>query len=175
MRRLETKEEAEKKRKLKTSIISFVLLIIMLLSTLGYSFLSNTSSKNDANNVTSGKITFQYQGNDFILLSSYDEIKNISVNISQIPEMYSGKILYIDSKNIGVSQEIASSLGKFSSRVQGACYGACEENLPEKNCTDNLIIWKESKESRIFQEDNCVFIEGDMRAVDAFIYKLFSK
>ena len=175
MRKLQTKEELEKKSKFKKSIMSFILLFIMLISTLGYSFLSNTPSQDDASNVASDKITLQYQGNDFILLSSYDEIKDISINISQIPEMYSGKILYIDSKNTGVSQEIASSLGKFSSRVQGACYGACEENLPERNCTDNLIIWKESKESKVFQEDNCVFIEGDMRAVDAFIYKLFSK
>lgn len=175
MRKLLTKEELEKKRKFRNSIISISLLLIMLFSTLGYSFLSNTSPQNEENDINSDKIAFQYGGKDFALLSSYDEIKNISVDISLIPEMYSGKILYIVSKNTGVAQEIAYSLGKLSSRVQMACYGACEEDLPEKNCTDNLIIWEESQESRVFQEDNCIFIEGDMRTVDAFIYSLFVK
>jgi regulator of sigma D len=57
--------------------------------------------------------------------------------------------------------------------MQEACYGSCERNLPEKNCTENIIIFKDSKENSVTQQDKCVFIEGDLRTVDAYIYKLF--
>lgn len=181
MRKLESKEEIERKRKFRTTILSLLMLFILILSTLGFAFLSNTKTtqgntgNQQQNQQNTGQINFQYQGNLISLVSTYESIANIPVNISIYPQFYSGSILYIDSTNQGILQELGSTLGRLSSRVQEACYGKCERNLPEKNCADNLIVWKESSEDKVFQIDNCVFIEGDISSVDAFIYKLFNK
>lgn len=175
MRRLETKIESEKKRKRTITTLSIIMLSIMVLSTLGYSFLSNTETPSDEENIIeTGNSQINYGGQTFYLINSREETKDIGINTNILPQAYFGKTLYIVSDNQGIFQEIASTIGLFSSRVQEACHGPCERNLPEKNCTDNLIIWKESQENKVSQEDNCVFIEGDLRTVDAFIYKLFS-
>ncbi len=188
MRRIETKEENERKRKRNVKILSLTMLFLMVFSTLGFAFIFNPSSNSGVNqdsgeqtqlpqdNVRkTGKINFQYGGQYISLISSYEDVENITVEIDKKPEDYSGSVLYIDAKNQGILQEIAITMGRFSSRMQEACYGVCEENLPERNCTDgNLIVWRESSEGRVYQEDMCVFIEGDMAAADAFIYKLFN-
>lgn len=180
MRKLQTKEEIEKKRKLNNIILSTLMLLILLLSTLGFAFLSNPFSSNNENNpqqdsFPSDRISFVYQGTPINLLSTYDEIENITINITKRPQDYSGKTLYINSENQGALQELAINLQKFSSNIQQACYGSCEENLPEKNCTDELIIFNESLENKVYQQDNCIFIDGDIGAVDSFLFKLFSK
>lgn len=177
MRRLWTKEDIERRNKTRTIILSGTMLLLLVLSTLGFAFLSNTGSnkENDEdipNNFS--RISFQYQNNQIALLSTYNEIGNVSVEISSFPYDYTGNILYINSDNKGIFQEIAYTLGRFSSRVQEACYGNCSENLPEKNCSDNLIIWRESTINKVYQNESCVFIEGDIRAADAFVYKLFN-
>lgn len=180
MRRLQTKEEIEKKKRLNNIILSSVMLLILLLSTLGFAFLSNPSSSNNGENteqdsLPSDRISFVYQGTPINLLSSYNEIENITVNIAKHPLDYSGKTLYINTENQGALQELAINLQKLSPNIQQACYGSCEENLPEKNCTDELIIFNESLENKVYQQDNCIFIEGDIRAVDSFLFKLLSK
>ncbi len=175
MRRLETKIESEKRRKRIVSILSTFMLSIMVLSVLGFSFLSNTGdSSNEEGNPNQGQLKIDYGGQTIYLMSTQEDIENISININILPQIYFGKTLYIVSENQGILQEIASTIGLFSSRVQEACHGPCEKNLPERNCTDNLIIWKESEENKVSKEDNCIFIEGDLRTVDAFIYNLFS-
>lgn len=179
MRRLQTQAEIEKRKKRTIAILSLFMLFIMVVSSLGYSFLSNTGSSSDneapaEQGLGQGLLKIDYGGQIFYLQSSQEEIKDIALNVNIIPQTYFGKNLYISSDNQGILQEISSTIGRFSLRAQEACYGQCEKNLPEKNCTDNLIVWKESAESKVSQEDNCVFIEGDMRTVDAFIYKVFS-
>lgn len=173
MRRIETKERLEKKRKLKVAIISFFMLFIMVLSTIGFAFMSN----NDATEVIpeareEGQISFQYASQEITLRSTYEEIKEVSTNISSTILDLNGKNIYISSANKGILQEL-SLLSLISQRVQEGCYGKCDENLPEKDCTSNLIVWVESSNNRVYQEQNCIFIEGDIKAADAFIYTLF--
>ena len=119
-------------------------------------------------------INFNYQGRQINLISTYEDIANVPVNITILPQFYSGTILYIDSANQGILQELASTLTGLPSRIQEACYEKCEKNLPEKSCTDNLIVWIESSENKVYQKDNCIFIEGDISSADAFIYKFFN-
>jgi len=64
-------------------------------------------------------------------------------------------------------------LNAYASRVQEACYGKCDKNLPEKSCNDSLIVFRQNDSEKISQSDNCIFIEGNLRDADAFIYKLF--
>ncbi len=180
MRKILSQEELEKKRKRNTAILSIFMLALLLLSTLSYAVFSNPfASVNEENQPQQtkqpfDKISFQYQGTNIALLSTYLDIENIPIDISLTPESYLGGNIYIESDNQGILQELASSIGSFS-RVQEACYGKCEENLPEKTCNDHLIVWKESAENKVYQDNNCIFIEGDISAADAFIYKLFNQ
>ena len=89
--------------------------------------------------------------------------------------LYRGNILYIDSESEQVTGEIWNSVGRFAQRVQEACLGQCERDLPEKSCEDHIIVYREKSENRVYQDDNCVFIEGDMKAVDAFLYSAFGE
>ena len=180
MRKIKTQGELEKKNKRNIAIMSILMLFLLVVSSIGFAFISGPglgSNEQDVQNQEDispyDKISFQYQGVNINLLSSYKDIENISVDNSVSTAPYLGNILYVDAKNIGILQEISSTLGRFSSRVQEVCYGNCKENWPEKNCTENLIVWKESSENKVYKEENCVFIEGDIRAADAFIYKLF--
>lgn len=184
MRKIETMSDIDKRKKRNTIIMSSMMLFLLILSTLSFAFFSKPNSSDQSqtqdeqsqdNKSPLDKISFQYQGNTFNLISTYQNIENVSLDITITPQVYYGKALYIDSKNKGILQEIASTIGTLSIRVQEACYGKCEENLPEKNCTENIIKWEESSENKVYQQDNCVFIEGDMNAVDAFIYSLLGK
>ena len=67
---------------------------------------------------------------------------------------------------------ITNNLGRYASRIQEACYGECERDFPEKDCSENLIVFKEMEERKIYQEEKCIFIEGDLLSVDAFLYKI---
>ena len=96
----------------------------------------------------------------------------IPLEISMKINDFSGKTLYIDSENLAVNGEILNNLGKYSYRIQEACYGECERNLPEKSCEDNFIVFRESEERNVYQEENCIFIDGDLSSVDAFLYKI---
>ncbi|MDO8509274.1 MAG: hypothetical protein Q7S27_06365 [Nanoarchaeota archaeon] len=178
IRQIKTKEEFERKKKRNSKILSVFMLSILLLSTLGYAFFINPSSTENISDpqiqdTPSDKVNFQYQGVGFVLESSPEDIKDIPVNLTIFSDAYTGQPIYLDVKNDGILTELSSNLLKITSKVQKACYGKCEENLPEKDCTSNLIIWKESIERKVYQKDKCVFIEGDLASADAFLYRLF--
>lgn len=109
-----------------------------------------------------------------VCLFSYspDSTKNITVDIKKNVDEYYGKKLYVDYKKEYVFSEIKETLGKFTLEVSKACYGPCPENIPEKSCEENIIIFNESKLERIYQKENCLFIDGDLRSVDTVIYKI---
>lgn len=185
MRKIETLIEKEQKEKKKLRILGILLLGMMVLSTLGYAFLFNsdvTTSAPTTNSNTNFSSRVEQIGDQWgikfgdkvlLLTSSPDNVKDISVNISYTLSDFGRKPLYIDSNNSGINTEIASTLGGYVPRVQEACFGKCEKDLPEKNCTDNIIIWRDSNDNKVFQEEGCIFIEGDIRAADAFLYRIF--
>ena len=173
MRKIITPEEKEKSRKRNSSIIGVFLLFLLIASTAGYALLYNGDSSNDVqqDQQQTGQ-GLNFNGQTFYLTSSENSVKNINVNITKNFQDYAGRPLYIASDNNAVLAEFALTLGKFTSNFQRACYGKCEENLPEKDCSTNLIVWKDSLENKVYQEDNCVFIEGDIDSADAFLYKI---
>lgn len=173
MRKIQTPEEIEKKRKTKTALIGFFMLFILVLSTLGYALLSSGGQpSNQEQNPSSNSLNFQ---NRILYFSyPYDDVKQIPLETTVKIQNYVGKPLYISSSsNTQISNEILSTLGQYTSRTQEACYGPCELDLPEKDCSENMIIWKDSLETRVYQQESCIFIDGDLRAVDAFLYSLF--
>jgi hypothetical protein len=181
MRRIISEQEKEKKRQRNTFVVSMILLAILVFSTIGYGFLAKTENNVQGNDNTDGKgvrnvgdrWVLTSNGQELYFSNSPESVQNISVPLFLTWNDFSGVPLYISSDNEAIKTEVAYTLGRFASRVQEACYGPCEKDLPEKDCTENLIVWRDSLESKIYQEKKCVFIEGDLRTVDAFLYKMF--
>lgn len=176
MRRIETREEIELRQKKKNRMLSMFMLIILVGSTVGFAFLYRTDSGQvdsvNGQNVGNG---WAYKVGDQTLVFSVppESIGNVSVNIYSNLNSYYNSILYIDSDNQAVINEVANTLGRYTGKMQLACYGECSEDLPEKDCTNNIIVWKGSNFNKVYQEDKCIFIEGDLRAVDAFLFEIF--
>jgi len=176
MRRIQTPEEIERKRQKNIRYMSLFMLGILVFGTVGYGFsLYGNSDDSDALNGAGGEIVQSVKiGEEKVyLINPLGDVQNISVNSVIGLYNYNNEILYISSDDALVYNELEKTIGRYAYRVQGACYGKCEKDLPEMNCSSNLIVFEESDENKVYQEEKCVFIDGDLRAVDAFIYNLF--
>lgn len=188
IRRIETQADIEKRETRKKLIIGIILVGVMILSTAGFAFLNNPST--DSTLITenyngyefflnnNGLWQTQIQGQPFQFQFSPNETSTVDLQGIDF-SFYSGKPLYFISENPEASDEIVSNIGRFLPRAQNACLQGqnCTEDLPEKNCTlDNIIIIKESNESSLIREDNCIFIQGPyadlVKWSDAFLYKI---
>lgn len=184
MRKLGSEKGIEQKRKRNTLILSIFMLFILVGGTAGYAFITSPGSSNPTANPSGsqdgsdladfigGRWVVNADGLEFSLANSPESVSDIPVEQSMSTFSYIGKPLYIDSDNTAINSELATVLTNYASRIQTACYGPCDKDLPEKDCTDNLIIWRDNPQNRVYQEENCIFIEGDLRAVDAFLYNL---
>ena len=180
-----TQEHKGKKEKRNRIIIGIILVGVMLLSTAGYAFFGGEKSNVEKLDYKGIKFSlgddglwhFLIQEQEFATTNNPKETENISSNINLKINDYSQKVLYFsqDSDNQGL-QEIARNIERFTTRMWKACLDNCSEDLPIKNCSENIIIIRESSESLIKQEENCVYIlfnENDaIRASDAFIFKI---
>lgn len=178
MRKIETEEEIEARAKKRGRYLVIFMLIILLGSTAGYAFLSfeeDSGQEGGEENYqdVNGKWVVNINGQKIYLTNSKEDVSNISVNVGTTVRDFSGKTAYIVSDSALAFSELAYPIEFYASRVQEACYGKCDKNLPEKNCTDNLIVFRQNETEMISQKDNCVFISGTLKSVDAFIYKLF--
>lgn len=183
MRKIGSQKDVEEKRKRNTLILSIFMLFILVGGTAGYAFISNPSPASDTNlednsvdsstaRLVGNRWVINSDGKEFSFANSPESVTDISVDTTATLLSYRGSPLYLVSDNAAVNSEIATTLGTYASKVQTACYGPCEEDLPEKDCSENLVIWRDNPENRVYQEENCIFIEGDLRAVDAFLYKV---
>jgi hypothetical protein len=178
MKRIKTKEDIERGKKRFKIIGGVVLITLMVFSTAGFALLgggqtlggSQSGSENEP--FYNGQYwIYQLGEQQYYFANSLEETSNVPVSVHSGLNNYAGLPLFIVSNNDAVSDEISVNLGRYASRAQRACFGECEEDLPEKDCTENLIVYEESEENSVRQEDNCVFIEGDLLAVDAFLYR----
>ena len=174
-------EEAEKKRRKNVAILSGVMLAILVLGTAGYAFLSSTVQTEQDQGTQITEVTnlgnqwaVPINNQVFYFKNSPEQVKDIPLDITTNVATYANTILAIDSTNNAVTAEIESTLGRYATRVQEVCVGACERNLPEKNCSQPIIIWRDAVEQRVYQDESCVVIEGDMRAVDRFLYAILN-
>jgi len=182
MKRLRSKDEIKKGQRGIKILVGVVLVGLMLLSTVGFAFFSSDSSGSEGSegseesteqgNFIGGKWVYYIGEEQFAFTNYIGLVEDVPVDFALNMEGYHNSPLFIVSDNDIVSGEIVQNIGRYASRVQEACYGPCEKDLPEKNCDENLIIYKESDENKVYQEENCVFIEGDLIAVDSFLYKI---
>ncbi|MAH03831.1 hypothetical protein CMI39_03535 [Candidatus Pacearchaeota archaeon] len=182
MRKIISKHEENKNKKVKQYVVGGILIFIMLFSTLGYSFLGGTD--NNVKKVIYNNLEFVNQNNLWFLNNEFVfEYNPRQINFKEIPELkdidnYYGKPLYISSKNKEAELEISRNLYQIVQRIQSACLinKECTENLPEKTCEDNFIIIEESNNTLIIQEDNCVIIQSPkkdlLKTTDEFLFNI---
>jgi len=186
MKKILTKEEKGKKDTRNKVIIGVILVILMVLSVVGYSFFSNPEEDEERveyNGVEfvlneMGMWYFEIQNWGFLTSFNPQETENISAPIFTTTNSYAGKPLFFVGEG-RAKQELARNLQNFALRMQDACIEKkeCEGNLPIKECSeDNIIIFKEEDYIEITREDNCVFITApyaeQTRAADAFLFKI---
>ncbi|MCH7568203.1 MAG: hypothetical protein IIA87_02165 [Nanoarchaeota archaeon] len=181
MRRIKSPEEIEKSQKRMKVLVGGSLIFLMVFSVVGFALFSGGSSFSDNQNSNQDQNNFNFNGRYWVFNSGGQEFyftnpqeltKDIPVNINMNINNYAGVPLYLVSDSDEVLNEISINLARYASRFQIACYKSCEEDLPEKTCEENLIVWQEGEENKVYQEENCIFIEGDLLAVDAFLYRI---
>ena len=187
MERFISKSERERKTKRKQIIIGVSLAFLMMLSVLGFALQGGGGNQEDEN--SSDKVI--YNGFEFTYINGFWMIGSFAFkyNPEQVPDLgfglrdvtfYQGFPAYIYSENDGAEIEVYVNLGQVAQRVQNACIDEegieCSEDIPVKTCEDNFIIIRESNNSRIIQDNNCVYIEGlqeDLtKLVDQFLFKI---
>lgn len=184
MRRIETKEDSERKDRRNKIIIGVLLVVLMLFSTAGYAFFSGNRDSEEVIKVSIDGRDFYEQGNYWVTLIdgnpfyfTYLPNETQSINLGKRVIDYTGKTLYFTKRGLA-EEEIARNLENIAGKIWFACleYENCTENWPIKNCTSNLIIIKEQDigSNIIREEDNCVFILSNdtERDADAFVYRV---
>lgn len=181
MERIKTQEEIDRTNRRNRLAVGIVLIFLMVSSSLGYAFFSSSGSSTEPDagskriygEFISGRWVYETDEGQFGFLNYIDLAKKTDVSVQKTLQDYMNKPLYIDSGgNTQVIEEISLNLGRYVPRLNEACYSECDSNLPEKTCADNLIVFREMENMRVYQQENCIFIEGNMAAADAFLYKI---
>lgn len=184
IRKIISKQDEEKKRKRNQIIMSILLALIMILSTLGYSFGTNTSQKEKTIKYNNYEFTYldglwnvNIGENIFSFAINPSNSYNVTSNINALTSYY-GKPLYLYSENSNAEDEINNNLNSIASEITYACLNGenCDAGLPKKTCSDNFIIIKEANISGIYQNNGCVFISGGFENLtamtDGFLLKI---
>ena len=184
MRKINFSEDKEKKQKRNHLIFGIILVGLMVLSVLGYGFGGRENSEDE------GSESVEYRGREFVnyggVWASETEPQIVlGNNPLEIPTgffgvnklgNYAGKPLYISYKDNLTGFFIYDNFRTSALRIQEACFSEpCSEELPMKNCSDNLIVFELGEEG-VMQEGNCVFISGSeeniSRVVDSFVLEV---
>lgn len=185
MRKIELKSETEKKKKINRLIIGIILMIVMILGSVGYAFYSREKvDVQETNKVEYNGYTFylnnnlwqtEINGNSFVFQHLPNET-NINVPLVSLLD-YKDKTVYFVSENSQAQTEILRNIAGYLGRFQDACFEKeCGKDLPVKNCSDSIILIRERNNTKIYKEDDCVFIESNkteiIKTADAFLYKI---
>ena len=188
MRKIQVRELIEQKRKQNNMILGAILIGIMILSTVGYSFYHE-----EKDNSNTGANTISYNGFEFVKSQDYwllqindktfyfqnlpNETQEIDIGMNKDIADFVNKPLYLSSQGAG-AQEILLNLQGYVLRSQLACVEdeKCENNFPEKNCSNNFIIFQNKEFNKIVEEENCIYIiyktEDEVKMGDAFVYRV---
>jgi hypothetical protein len=190
MQKIISKEEKLKKEKRNQLIVGGILILLMLLSTIGYALTGRNEGSSSVkvnykgiNFVKSSDYwVFSYNGNSFSTRYHPEETKNISFSNKLTLSDYTKKPLYFVSESGQPNIEIARNLNNIILRIQPACLSSsdCSGNYPVKDCSqDNVIIVKKpvnNETGKIYQSEKCVFInvneEEETRYADAFLFSI---
>lgn len=181
MRRILSIEELAEKEKKNKRIGGIVIIALLVLSTLGFALSSFGGNSNNNSDLKEG---FSYNGQNWVYTSGTqkyyftnhpDEINTSLEGLTKSLGYFAGRQIYIDSELSGGLQEIYNTLGTYTEKINEVCYGPCERDLPEMECSidgEPMIIIRENETEKFIEQDNCVFINGNMKTVDAFLYRV---
>lgn len=191
MKKITLKQNQGKMAKRNQLILGIILVFVMFFSVIGYSF-QGAISEEKTTKLIYNNLEFINQNNlwitnfgglDFVFNNKPNDVKKIYSNINSI-ESYYNEPIYIYSENSDAERVVYQNLNQVSLRMQKACPDTdiseknfeCEETLPLKNCTDNLIVIYENNFSSIEQKENCVFIKAPEKNLsmmsEAFLLKI---
>jgi len=197
MKKIRTKYSEAKKQKRNQMIVGIVLIFVMFGSVFGV-IVGSFGQDKDNSNIEYNNIKFVEQNNfwfankgglDFVFKNNPEQVKKIDVELNYFNN-YENKPLYIYSENYEAELEVSRNFfyqNQIVQRVQSACLNEsadifnltsdCKTNSPIKNCADNFIIIRESKDVGIIQNENCVFIYGEKenltKITDEFLFNVF--
>lgn len=177
IRSLKDSSQSEQRRK---RIGGIVIVALLLLSTVGFAlsivgFGGNAGVDDEIQGFShNGQYWVYTVGSQKYYFTYHPSEINITSEIDKTLADFGGRQVYIDSEITGGAQEIYNSLGLYAGKINEACYGSCDRDLPEKSCSDAeaLIVLRESEIESITENESCVFVSGNLRTVDAFLYKV---
>ncbi|MCK4553167.1 hypothetical protein KAT80_03105 [Candidatus Pacearchaeota archaeon] len=197
MKKIRTKYSEAKKQKRNQMIVGVILVFVMFGSVFGVivgSFGQDKEDKNIEYNgiefVEQNGFWFASKGNlNFVFRNNPKQVKKIGSELNYFNN-YEGKPLYIYSEHYEAELEVLRNFfyqNQIVQRVQPACLDEeedifnqtteCDVNLPIKNCENNFIIIRESNDTKIVQNKNCVFIHGEKenltKITDEFLFNVF--
>lgn len=182
MRKIETADVLERRAKRNRLVLGIIIIGMLLLSTAGYALLSGgisepgTGIENEDGLVYNGQYwIYSEAGKSAYFLYPKSEVVNITTSFGATLLNFRGASVFVDAPSDAVKTLVSLNLAPYVGQLAEACYGSCDRDLPERTCTDNgiLLVWNASEETSVRQQDSCIFLNGDVRTVDAFFYKLF--
>jgi len=186
MREIKTREEKERSKRINQILIGITLSLVLVTSVVGYSFFSSRGGNSGE------KRAEEYRGLKFVQEGEWwrTEISGYTFTFKNLPQdtlnyvpinlsisSYANKPLYFVAEERRGVNEINMNLKQFVMRSQFACLEneKCEEDLPIKNCSDNVVVIKIGEKDSIRQEGNCVYLDyinDSVRVADSFLYKI---
>jgi len=163
------------------------MIVLLVFSTAGFAlFNKDSETKKTTQKITINGFNFQKQDNFWITTINEQrhvffflptELKNISINITTSLSSLKNQPLYIVNENTARTQINFNLLTpNYVLRTPNACLNKeeCTNDFPIKNCSvDNIIIYKTSNTTKIYQEDNCIYILGEpIKGTDKFLQKI---
>jgi hypothetical protein len=178
MKSIQTASAIEEQQRKRKKLGGTIIIGLLLLSTVGFA-ISGTGigkPKEQEGLQYDGQYwTYFISGNPIYRFNyAIKELDFTNISLSKTLVDFGGKNLFIDSSDINSLQEIALNLGRHALKLSEACYGSCSRDIPEMTCDVDgvFIVVKESETPSIIEENNCVFINGNLKQIDAFLYRV---
>ena len=181
MRKIISKHEEDRKKKRNQIMIGGILILVMVLSTLGYAIQSNFAGNgntiaNSSQIVTYNGIKFFSQNglwtverNNKKFIFSYNPTETPSTDLSNLTisaRDISDKPLYIYSYDNFAELEVKTNLMNISSKIQ---------SIQTPNCNENSVII-ENGTLGVRQNQSCIFISGQgedlIKLIDNVLFKI---
>jgi len=179
---IEKKTEKERKEKRNRILLAFFSAVIMILSVVGFALnLGRNHTIEKQGEFWEFKVNLN--GEEITLRTVYlpNETKNVLLNYKPSIQDFANKKYYFYS-NIKLKERairLISYLSYFSllreSCIRG--YECYNDELPLKDCNDNVILFEKSNVTEIKKEENCIILKGNEtnidKVIDAFLYNIF--
>ncbi len=188
MRKIQTAQEIEKKRKRNNLILAIIMVALIGLSSLGYAIMSRDDNTSTINTAVFGGVKFEKSGgywmteiNSKLFYFTYlpQELENITITGNYSFGDYYQQPVYVVNQNPAVGS-ISYALQDVALRIQEACMQGTEctnKDLPIKTCNEKVIVFNNPNlnVTQINKENNCIYIDGNFfEGVDKLIYRMLN-